>query len=111
MKKQRRFTTDMDIQMEIAKLRLNLKQCLIKADEHSACDKNNLAEANKPGLKAHERQFFLESSIENRLRAVRLRRRAELIEEVHIPAMVRTLASFQTKTMPFITEPGVVLSK
>jgi hypothetical protein len=110
MKTQRRFEKRYEIEAEIGKLKRRIALKLIDAakneniaDTHSK--ESRLAKSNG------DREFHIEQADLFRKKAIKLRRSVEIANEVKIPALVRTLAAFQTDTLFPNDDQAVVLQR
>lgn len=91
--------------MAIARRRANYRKAMKEAEVIEA----HIKELQKPRPESEQICNLGETIGWDKEKADKLRRSAFLIEEERIPALLRTLAAFKTKTMPFIEDEGVVM--
>lgn len=111
MKPQRRFTKRFEIEAEINKLKLKAKRKLKDADNFEATASVAIVDSRVLGISAGDRQFHIEHADHWRKNAIRSRRSAEIINDVKLPALKRTLAAFQTETLFKGDDQAVVMQK
>jgi hypothetical protein len=110
MSKQRRFETELEIRLAIAKKRRSLRRALQNADDMDIIVKNNIKESNNPKLTEGERQYWLDGANDYKKKAHKQRRSAQMIEENQIPALIRTLADYRTETFAFMPDKAVTMA-
>lgn len=111
MSKQRRFESELEIRLEIARERQRAKRYTKRGLELDGEAAASIHKSRAEGIKPGEREWLIGYSIEVRKKAQKQYRTAELIESNKIPQLVRTLAAFQTKPMPFLNDNAVVMEK
>lgn len=111
MKPQKRFTKKFEIEAEIGKLKRRAKQKTVDAASFEATAATSVRDANIPGTNPGDKQFLIEQADHIRKKAIKLRRSVEIINDVKIPMLGRTLAAFQTNTLFPGDDQAVVLQK
>jgi hypothetical protein len=111
MKKQRRFSKRFEIEAEINKLKRKAKKKLVDASGFEVDAALQVAQSRLPLITEGERQHCIEQADFIRKKAARLRRSVEIINDVKLPALGRTLAAFQTETLFKGDDQAVVLQK
>lgn len=111
MKTQRRFTKRFEIEAEINKLKRRAKSKIAEACDFEKIVEAHKRDANLARLTEGERQFHIDQADFNRKKAYRLRRTAEIINDVKLPMFGRTLAAFQTETLFPNDDQAVVLQR
>jgi hypothetical protein len=112
VKPQRRFTKEFEITGEILRLKRSALEKLKRAEGIDGkvvelVKKMNI-EDTTPGMV----QYIKEKIERRRDEAVKLRRSVEIIHDVKIPRLVRTMAALKTMTLPGMVEDnGTVLQK
>lgn len=110
MNKQKRFTKKYEIETEIGKLKRRARQKLVDAEKEDVISGDHINESRCTSL-AGDRQFHTEQADFHRKKAIKLRRSVEIINDVKIPMLGRTLAAFQTSTLFPGDDQAVVLQK
>lgn len=111
MAKQRRFESELEIRLEIARERQRAKRYILRGLELDGEAAASIHKSRTDGIKPGEREWLISNSVELRKKAVKQYRTAELIETNKIPQLVRTLAAFKTMPMPFLNDGAVVMEK
>jgi hypothetical protein len=108
MSKQRRYESELDIRLAIAKKRRSYTRAMKNAEEMDTIIAHHIKEASNETLTVGERGYHLDEARELKRKCRKQQRMALLIEENHIPSLVRTLADFKTQTFAFMPDPAVV---
>lgn len=108
-RKQKRYTSLLDVDAEIFKHKRKAKGLQAQADALEVQAKGY----HQMELKAQDgatQQYWKEQAEWEKKKAVNVRKKINAINETHIPKLVRTRAALQTTPMPFINpEEGVTL--
>lgn len=110
-KPQRRFTKRFEIEAELNRLKRKAKQKLVVAQALEQGAEDHVKNSRLPLITPGERQHCIEQADFIRKKAIRLRRSVEIINDVKLPALGRTLAAFQTETLFKDDDKAVVLQK
>lgn len=109
---QRRFTKDFEITAEILRYKRTAKTKLEKAEKIDSKVIDLIKKMNVEGTTPGMIQYIKEKIERRRDEAIKLRRSVEIIHDVKIPRLVRTMAALKTLTLPGLMEDnGVTLQK
>lgn len=109
--RKRRYETAFEIEAEMEAYRQKAARKLTRAEKLENDVLVLLLEANADGKNDHERAYLMRKVGEKREKIDELRRSYFLIYDRYIPELGRTLAAFNTRTMPFVEDTGVDLQK
>lgn len=111
MKTQRRFTSSLDLNTELLKLKRQAADQLRLAGQHETKMKKHWDRANSGELDSHASEYARQKGFDEKKlmeRNLKLHRR---ITEVKMPKLKQAMAAFGTKTFEFSKDDnGVVLS-
>jgi len=110
-RKQKRYTREFEITADILLQKRKAKLNLEKAERIEAEMHGMVLEMNAPGADGARVAFLKLEHDSLSKKSQRLRRSIELTEDVRIPRLVRTLAAFQTMTLPGMGGDGITLQK
>ena len=111
MKPQKRFNKKYEIEAEIGKLKRRARQKTMEAQDFDLQVATHIDESRAVGALPGDRQFHTEQADHIRKKSDKLRRSVEIINDVKIPMLGRTLAAFQTNTLFPGDDQAVVLQK
>ena len=109
--RKRRYETAFEIEAEMEAYRQKAAKKLTQAERLEEAVKSMIADANVGDKTDHERAHLMRKVGEKREKIDALRRSYFLIYDRYIPELGRTLAAFNTRTMPFVEDTGVDLQK
>lgn len=111
MKPQKRFTKKFEIEAEIGRLKRQAKTKQVEAIQmDNICD-THIKDSRETGVTNGDRSFHIEQADLFRKKGIKLRRSVEIINDVKIPMLGRTLAAFQTNTLFPGDDQAVVMQK
>ena len=111
MRKQRRYEKRFEIEAEINRYRKKAREKTAASVEFEKVADEFIQKSREPGITDGFRERMMDLADEQRVKAQAARRSAERIDEIKIPMLGRTLAAFQTQTLPGMDDKGVVLQK
>jgi hypothetical protein len=108
--KQKRYTKRFEIEAEINKQKRRAKTKTLESAKEDSIVADHVNESRCTNQEG-DRQFHIEQADFHRKKADKLRRSVEIINDVKIPALGRTLAAFQTNTLFPGDDQAVVLKR